>query len=83
MSYDDPYSNKSINSQIMNESISTKILQGYLEKQSPSFFAGYGWQKRYFVLVDKRLKYFNDEEDVSQALGYLNFDAYRCKVFTI
>jgi len=48
--------------------------KGYLEKQSPSFLKH--WQKRYFVLERKMLKYFKNEAEYNNGKppkGVLNF----------
>lgn len=47
-------------------------------KYSPSIWAG--WQKRYFVLKDRKLKYFksNSSEHMKVPLGVINFDHFRC-----
>lgn len=47
-------------------------------KYSPSIWAG--WQKRYFVLKDRKLKYFksNDPDHMKVPLGVINFDHFRC-----
>lgn len=37
------------------------VMQGYVEKQSPSVFKR--WQKRYFVLKHKIIRYYKKEED--------------------
>lgn len=50
--------------------------EGYFQKQSPSWFAG--WQDRYFVLKDRKLKYYksNSPKDMEAPLGVLNFDHF-------
>ena len=48
--------------------------KGFLEKQSPSFLKR--WQKRYFVLENKMLKYFKNKSDYDSnkiPKGVLNF----------
>lgn len=51
---------------------------GYFMKYSPSIWAG--WQKRYFVLKDRKIKYFKSDskEDMKVPLGVINFDHFRC-----
>ena len=47
-------------------------------KYSPSMWAG--WQKRYVVLKERKLKYFksNSKQDLAVPLGVINFDHFRC-----
>ena len=48
--------------------------QGIMEKQSPSFHKR--WQKRYFVLDNRMLKYYKTEQDFLSSKppkGVLNF----------
>ena len=54
--------------------------RGYLEKYSPSLFAG--WQRRFVVIKDRKLKYYasDKEKDLKNPLGILNFDHLNCKV---
>lgn len=54
--------------------------RGYLEKYSPSLFAG--WQRRFLVIKDRKLKYYasDKEKDLKNPLGILNFDHLNCKV---
>ena len=46
--------------------------EGYLEKYSPAFLVG--WQRRFFVLKDGKLKYYKDKSDLSVPQGVINFD---------
>ena len=48
----------SIKNEILTENDSHK---GWMMKQSPSFLKS--WQKRYFVLVAKMLKYYKTQND--------------------
>jgi hypothetical protein len=61
----------SIRSDILTEDDS---IQGTLHKQSPSFLKP--WQKRYFILEKKMLRYFKNEHDYKSnkpPKGVLNF----------
>lgn len=49
--------------------------EDYMEKQSPNLFKV--WQKRYFVLVNRMLKYFKTKQDYSEGKapkGVINFN---------
>lgn len=52
--------------------------EGFIMKNSPSIWAG--WQRRYLILKDRKLKYFksNSKEDLKVPLGVINFDHFRC-----
>ena len=54
--------------------------RGYLEKYSPSIFAG--WQRRDVIVKDRKLKYYTSDKDkdLKAPLGILNFDHLNCKV---
>ena len=52
-----------------------KDLSGTLFKNSPSMFKG--WQERYFVLKDRKIKWYKNKESKTP-LGVLNFDFYKC-----
>jgi len=54
-------------------------LEGYLKKKAPSFLQGY--QKRYFKLEDRRLRYY-DSEKMEVMLGVINFDLLMVRVET-
>mmetsp|Transcript_23076 Transcript_23076/g.35727 ORF Transcript_23076/g.35727 Transcript_23076/m.35727 type:complete len:193 (-) Transcript_23076:616-1194(-) len=52
--------------------------QGYLQKQQPDFFKS--WQRRFFVLSQRMLKYYKNEQDHLNNLppkGILNFEMVR------
>jgi len=53
---------------------------GFLHKKSPALFAG--WQERYFVLKNRKLKYFksNKPEDMHVPKGVINFDQFSCAI---
>ena len=55
-------------------------IRGYIEKYSPSIFAG--WQRRYVIVKDRKLKYYTSDKDkdLKAPLGILNFDHLNCKV---
>jgi len=55
-----------------------KERRGYLEKYSPSLFAG--WQRRYIILKDRKLKYYESDKpkDLEVPLGVVNFDHFKC-----
>ena len=57
--------------------------RGFLEKYSPSMFAG--WQRRYVIIKNRKLKYYTSdkEKDLKIPLGILNFDHLNCKVSKI
>jgi hypothetical protein len=48
-----------------------------MKKLSPALFAG--WQDRYVVLKDKKLKWFT-KEDAKFANGILNFDHFEATI---
>ena len=54
--------------------------EGFLYKKSPSLFVG--WQERYAILKERKLKYFksNSAEDLAVPQGVLNFDHFNCTV---
>lgn len=54
--------------------------KGILLKYSPSWFSG--WQERYFVLDNKKIKWFKNVNDKIPQ-GVLNFDFYKCIVQTV
>lgn len=53
-------------------------MKGFLFKYSPSMWAG--WQKRYIVLKDRKLKYYKSDspQHMEVPLGVINFDHFRC-----
>ena len=51
--------------------------EGWLKKKSPSLVKG--WQKRYFVLSDKKLFYYKNEKR-NKLLGVINFDQVAVEV---
>lgn len=76
-------SKNSINSQRLSSNVKMKkidefeVLQGSLQKKSPSYFSG--WQERYVILKDKKLKYFT-HEGARFPQGVLNFDLFSCEL---
>jgi len=52
-------------------------MTGQLKKLSPSLFTG--WQDRYIVLKDKKMKYFTTK-NAKFASGVLNFDHFDTKI---
>ena len=48
--------------------------EGWMEKKSPSFFAG--WQSRQFVIKDHIFRYSKETKGAFEQLGTLNFDLY-------
>jgi hypothetical protein len=70
---------KSISSDLQKES---DLKVGFLQKKSPSFFKG--WQQRFFILKDRKLKYYNAKVPVNSTKaipkGVINFDYFTCSV---
>lgn len=63
--------------------VSDKVvrLEGYISKLSPNNLIG--WQKRYFVLVDDKLKYFKNEKEFREKVhpkGILDFSRIKLKI---
>ena len=54
-----------------------KEKKGMLKKLPPSFFTG--WQDRYVILKDKKLKYLT-KESAKFASGVLNFDHFETTI---
>lgn len=54
--------------------------RGFISKKSPSIFKS--WQERYFILKDRKLKYFKSmsAEDMSVPKGVINFDNFSCNI---
>ena len=57
-----------------------KEMRGYLEKFSPALLKG--WQRRYVILKDHKLKYYLDfeEQHLQAPQGVINFDNFQCSV---
>ena len=57
--------------------------RGYLQKWSPAFLVG--WQKRFLIVKDRKLKYYKSEspEDLMAPQGVLNFDFFNCEIVDI
>lgn len=52
-----------------------KTKSGFLKKKSPSLFGH--WQNRFFILKEKKLKWYKTEADFNSSLvplGVINFD---------
>lgn len=54
--------------------------RGWLYKKSPSIFRS--WQKRYFILYNKKLKYYKNTKE-GRYLGIINFDLVSVQVESI
>ena len=55
-------------------------MEGFLLKKSPSWFKN--WQDRYFVLENRKLKYYKGK-DVEVPQGVINFDHLDCEVVKV
>lgn len=62
---------------IKSNILTHETIKGNLFKKSPSIFQG--WQKRYVILKDKKLKYFL-EEGAKYPQGVINFDLFMCEL---
>lgn len=53
---------------------------GFLQKKSPSLLGG--WQDRFIVLKDRKLKYYksNKAADMQVPKGVINFDQFSCSI---
>lgn len=60
------------------DELETKV--GFLLKKSPSLFGQ--WQKRFFMLKDRRLKWYLAKKNRSSMVqrGVINFDEFTCRV---
>ena len=54
-----------------------QTLKGYLYKKSPNIFNVFDpWQKRYVILENKKMTYYEDENDLQNPKGVINFDMF-------
>ncbi len=60
-----------------NHESDASVKSGHLLKSSPSFFKG--WQDRFLVVRDRKLKYFKNEQSLVPS-GVINFDLFKCFV---
>ena len=52
--------------------------EGFLEKMSPSFFAGY--QSRWCTLIDREFRYYIMDKGEKTLKGVINFDIYSVRI---